>query len=295
MGHTEQHKGRWYVKQGDIIRGPFPNQLISSYLILGRLELDTEISQDKEHWAPISEYKALVPDVVLNAHTTEGAKALMLARLREDERSSHAGEFEDTELERRDHEDQVVKLHRQLRDDVIQRYRARPRASLLKLVLIVGVSLLVLIAIIIFRPAEQYEKIDCSSAPQQGVNWTHCNKQGENLSGLDLRGSRFENTRMSNVDLSRTRLDGSNFSYADLSQSLLQQASLVDARMVGVIMRQANLQNANLTNADLSYAELKGANLTDALLTGARLDHAIWLNGETCQVGSLGACLLPSK
>lgn len=79
MGNKDKTKGRWYVKKGDIIQGPFPNQLISSYLILGRFELDTEISQDKKNWAPVRDFKALVPDVVLNAHTSEGAKALMLA------------------------------------------------------------------------------------------------------------------------------------------------------------------------------------------------------------------------
>lgn len=295
MGHTEQVKGRWYVKQGDVIRGPFPNQLISSYLILGRLDLDSEISQDKKHWAAIRDYKALVPEVVLNAHTPEGAKALMLARLREDERSSQTGEFEDTELERRGHEDQVVKLHRQLRDDVLKRYRTPPGVDVTKLLTVVGIVLVIFIVITFIQPSETYQQADCSQLPEPGINWSLCNKQGENLSGMDLTGSRFENAKMSHVDLTRSRLDGSYFSYADLSQSLLQQASLVEARMVGANMRQANLQNADLSRADLSYAELEGANLTDAVLTDARLDNAIWLNGETCLAGSLGACLLPSR
>lgn len=295
MEHKDKNKGRWYIKNGNAIQGPFPNQLISSYLVLGRIHLETEISQDKEHWAPIRNYKALVPEVVLNAHTSEGAKELMLARVREDERSSQAGDFEDTELERRENEDQVVKLHRQLRDDVLKRYRAKPELNTRNLVIIITVLVALLLLVIIFTPEDDEVQADCSSAPQQGVNWSHCNKQGQNLSGLDMSASRFENTRFSNADFSRARLDKSNFSYADLSQSLMQQASLNQAKMVGVILRQANLQGANLSNADLSYAELEGANLDEAVLLGVRLDNAIWINGETCLQGSVGSCLLPAK
>ena len=295
MGHKDKNKGRWYVKNGNAIQGPFPNQLITGYLVLGRIELDTEISQDQEHWAPVSNYKALVPEVVLNAHTTEGAKELMLARVREDERSSRAGDFEDTELERRDNEDQVVKLHRQLRDDVLKRYRTKPELNLRNLAIVITIFVVLLLLILVLTPANEESQADCSSAPQQGVNWSHCNKQGQNLSGLDLSASHFENTRFSNADFSRARLDSSNFSYADLSQSLMQQSSMIEVKMVGVILRQANLQGANLSNADLSYAELEGANLDDAVLVGVRLDNAIWITGETCLVGSTGACLLPAK
>jgi len=30
-------KGRWYIKQGESVQGPFPNKLIGTYLILGRI------------------------------------------------------------------------------------------------------------------------------------------------------------------------------------------------------------------------------------------------------------------
>jgi len=295
MGHKDKNKGRWYIKNGTAIQGPFPNQLITSYLILGRVDLDTEISQDQEHWAPIKNYKALVPEVVLNANTTEGAKELMLARVREDERSSQAGDFEDTELERRDNEDQVVKLHRQLRDDVLKRYRTKPELNVRNLTIIITIFIVLLLSILVLRTENEESQADCSSNPQQGVNWSHCNKQGQNLSGLDLSASHFENTRFSNADFSRARLDKSNFSYADLSQSLMQQSSMREAKMVGVILRQANLQGADLTNADLSYAELEGAILEDSVLQGVRLDNAIWINGKTCLPGSTGVCRLSAK
>ncbi|MCW8853259.1 MAG: pentapeptide repeat-containing protein [Gammaproteobacteria bacterium] len=295
MGHKDQNKGRWYIRNGNRIQGPFPNQLISSYLVLGRIELDTEISQDQEHWAPVRNYKALVPEVVLNAHTSEGAKELMLARVREDERCSQAGDFEDTELDRRENEDQVVKLHRQLRDDVLKSYRTKPELNIRNLVIVITIFIILLLLIIVLRPVNEEAQADCSSTPERGVNWSHCNKQGQNLSGLDLSASRFESSRLNNADFSRARLDNSNFSYADLSQALMQQASMPGVKMVGAILRQTNLQGANLSNADLSYAELEGANLDEAVLDGVRFDNAIWINGETCLSGSTGTCLLPSK
>lgn len=189
----------------------------------------------------------------------------------------------------------MVKLHRQLRDDVLNRYRKRPDINIKKLLLVTGVFAFLLLMIVIMRPSIPEDSVDCASPPQPGMNWSHCNKQGENLSGLDLMDSRFENTRLNQADFSRSRLDNSHFSYADLSGSLLQQTSLVNAGMKGVVLRQANLQGANLTRADLSYAELEGANLEDAVISETRFDHAIWLNGETCLVGSVGSCLLPSK
>ena len=121
-----KNKGRWYIRVKSKVHGPFPNQLIGSYLILGRINLNTEVSQDEENWSPVNNYKALVPEVVLNAHTPEGAKALMLARVREDERRAKASS-EDFDDERRvEDETRVIKLHRQLRDDILQRYNNRP-------------------------------------------------------------------------------------------------------------------------------------------------------------------------
>ena len=122
-----KNKGRWYIRVNDQIQGPFPNQLISSSLILGRIDLETEVSQDETNWTAVKNYKALVPDVVLNAHTPEGAKALMLARVREDERRSATQNDVDVDDERRvEDENQIIKLHRQLRDDILSRYHGAP-------------------------------------------------------------------------------------------------------------------------------------------------------------------------
>ncbi len=289
-----KQKGRWYIRRGEHVRGPFPNQLVSRYLILGRIDLETEVSQDQEHWVPVKEYRALVPDVVLNANTKEGARALMLARIREDERSARESAQEEHDDRRMD-EDKVMKLHRQLRDDILKDYKNRLYISPRHVALVLLIAVLLLIGLLISEPDTKNVGSDCAAAAGPGVNWSSCNKEGQNLAGLDLTGVIFKSSQMSGAILSRSRLDQSDLAYANLSRAELSQVSLRSASLVGANLRMANLRGANLQNTDLSYAELAGANLEGAVLDNARLDHAVWLNGEQCLPGSTGVCLLPKK
>lgn len=296
MVDHQKHPGRWYVRQGERIQGPFPNQLISRYLILGRMQLDTEVSQDQAHWVAVKEFAALVPDVVLNAHTPEGHKALMLARIREDERSAHAAEVAASEGDdRRVDEDQIIKLHRQLRDDVLDRYRGRPEITRRNIAILLTLAAVLLLALLFYRPSDVETSADCSASPGPGVNWSACNKQGLSLTGLDMSGAIFKSAQLSGADFTRSRLDASDFSYANLSQADMQQASFRNASMVGANLRMSNLRGAQLQGANLAFAELEGARLEGAALDNARFDNAIWINGKQCLPGSLGACLLPSQ
>jgi len=291
MSLNKANKGRWFIRINGEVHGPFPNQLISSNLILGRMDLDTEVSQDEKNWTPVKGYKALVPDVVLNAHTPEGAKALMLARVREDERRAKAEEQVDND--RREDEDQIIKLHRQLRDDVLKRYHADPQKNPRNLAIILAIAAVFLLAFILYRPSVTLTGADCALAPGPGVNWSSCNKQGQNLAGLDLSSSQFKATQLNGADFSRSKLDYSDLSYANLFHAEMQQSSLKKVLLKGANLRQANLQGANLQGADLSYAELVGAKLDGAVLTNAHFDNALWVNGQQCLPGSIGACLLP--
>lgn len=297
MAQTDSSKGRWYIKKGEKVLGPFPNQLLSRYLILGRIELQTQVSQDQVHWSAIEAYSALVPDVVLNASTPAGAKVLMIARVREDERSAREKESQQPKEkeERRENEDQVIKLHRQLRDDVLKRYRS-PSAKNPKLIAIITALFIVITALIItLKPDNQATQVDCNAAAVSGVNWSFCHKQGQNFAAMDLSSGIFNSSKLQAADFIRSRLSRSDFSYADLSQASMQQADLRQAKLIGANLQYANLRNADLSQADLSYAELQGAQLQGAKLNGAKFSNAIWVNGEQCLPGSIGACLLPSK
>jgi Pentapeptide repeats (9 copies) len=284
-------KGRWYIRTNNKVQGPFPNHLIGSYLVLGRIDLETEVSQDEDNWAPVKNYKALVPEVVLNAHTPEGAKALMLARVREDERRAKA-EQNDVDDERRvEDENQVIKLHRQLRDDILTRYHKSPHKNSRNILVTILLVVLFIAAFVLYQPSDLRSGADCDAVPQIGINWSSCNKQGQNFAGMDLKSSQFKATKFNGADFSRARLDGSDLSYASLFHAQMQQTGLQDAILVGANLRQANLRSANLQGADLSYAELVGAKLDGALLINARFDHALWVNGKACLPGSTGACL----
>jgi len=282
-------QGRWYVRRNGRIQGPFPNQLISSYLILGRIDLECEVSHDQTNWAPVKNYRALVPDVVLNADTPEGARALMLARVREDERRTRGEEA--AGVERRVDEDQAIKLHRQLRNEISSRYHSRFQLSWRYWVPILGVAIMIVLGFVFYRPETKVAAADCSAQARPGVDWSACNKQGVVLSVRDLSGSRWVNAKLNGANLMGSRLDNSDLSYANFTQASMQQTSLRQTQLKGAVLNQADLQGANLTDADLSYAELAGALLNGAVLSGARFDNAIWVNGEPCLAGSVGECL----
>lgn len=286
-----KNKGRWYIRSKEQIKGPFPNQLISSYLILGRITLETEVSQDEINWAPVSNYKAMVPEVVLNAHTPEGARALMMARVREDERRAKAqGSVE--EERRLEDENQLIKLHRQLRDDVLARYNQTSGKKNRNIAMVVLMVVLFVALIVFYQPGDVVSGADCTALAKSGVNWSACNKQGQNFAGMDLSGSSLKGTKLNGADFSRTRLDASDLSYASLFHAQMIQSSLQNAVLKGANLRQADLRSANLQGADLSYSELVGTRLEGATLIGARFDHALWVNGQVCLAGSIGACLL---
>ena len=294
MTFKDHNQGRWYIRKDDQVFGPYPNQLISRYLILGRLTLESEISQDQKNWVSVDHYKSLVPELLLNAHTPEGAKALMLARIREDERSAKADDA-GSETERRIDEDQIVKLHRQLRDDILNRYRNQPAINSRNIILVLAVAVSLIAAFFSYRPASNDSGSDCDAPAAAGINWSMCNKQGQNLAGLDLSSSFFTSAILNNVDLSRSLLTGSDFSYANLSGAEMQQSQLRNAALIGANLRHTNLLNANLEAANLSYAELEGARLEGAKLDNARFDNAIWIDGRHCLPGSIGGCLLPKQ
>lgn len=292
----KSNKGRWYIKQGERVQGPFPNKLIGSYLILGRITQDTLVSQDNHNWAPAKNFPAIVPEVVKEAGTVQGDRALMLARIREDERSSQStsdpaydgDEFDD----RRDDEEQMVQLHRQIRDDMQEHYNKGPRKRIVYLT-VAGLLLLTLIGVYITKSGDEVRLADCNIPAQPGINWSGCNKQGEVLRNRNLRKVNFRNAKLQAVDFSATKLQGADLAYANLSQSILVSAQLQNSNMKGANLRRANLRGANLSSANLSYAEMVGSQLQGANLKQAIFDHAIWINGEKCLPGSVGACLLP--
>ncbi len=286
---TKSNKGRWYTKEGGEIHGPFPNKLIGSYLILGRINQDTLVSKDKKNWSPVSKYPAMVPDVVKEAGTIKGDHALMLARIREDERTSNANEDDG---DRRENEEHMMQLHRQIRNDVLQSYQSKPYKHMAYFG-VSGLVLFIIVGLLLSANDRDRTQADCDLPAVPRVNWSSCNKQGESLNGFDLRRVNFRNAKLHSANLSEAKLQEADLAYADLSGSNLALAELKNANLKGANLRQANLQGADLTSANFSYAELVGSQLEGVNFKNAIFDYAVWVNGEICLPGSVGACLLP--
>jgi uncharacterized protein YjbI with pentapeptide repeats len=160
-----------------------------------------------------------------------------------------------------------------------------------------------LLAIFLFTGAHAWtDKIELL----KDVN-TLCKLEPESQCTSAIRiGLQAPGVDMHQSSMASMRLDGANLQGANLSYSILQLASLKGANLMlanlegahlhavnlrGANLMLANLRKVSLLDADLRGANLRGANLTDALLLKARFDNAIWTDGRTCAVGSVGECL----
>jgi uncharacterized protein YjbI with pentapeptide repeats len=95
------------------------------------------------------------------------------------------------------------------------------------------------------------EDADFSGARCGETSFTRSHMRRAKLSGVDLRGCRFDD--------------------ADLRYATLADADLRDASLAGADLRGAVLTGARLQGADLSHANLSGANLAAVDLTGAKV------------------------
>lgn len=143
-------------------------------------------------------------------------------------------------------------------------------------------------------------KLQCSDVPEliltedrsralcvnaSNANFTRANLTSARLSGIDITGSRFEETILEGADLSYALATGASFynarlERADLTGGVQLQganmlvASLQGANLLGALMQGADLSSAQLQGAILSHAQLQGAILRDADLEGAELQYA---------------------
>jgi uncharacterized protein YjbI with pentapeptide repeats len=110
------------------------------------------------------------------------------------------------------------------------------------------------------------------------------NASGQDLAGINLKGSNlekanFDNTNLAGANLEATNLKGASLIGAKLDGANLQKADLKGARLVNASLVLTNLVNATLNQADFTNANLAKTNLTNANLSGALLkDSKIDLN-----------------
>ncbi len=74
---------QWYARRDGVVRGPYAAGEISRYLLLGRIRIEDELSDNGHDWRPALSVEALVPAVLLE----DDAEALAEARARVDQRT----------------------------------------------------------------------------------------------------------------------------------------------------------------------------------------------------------------
>jgi len=76
----------WYTRREGVMRGPFSAKNISRYILLGRIRLDDELSQDRENWTIAGHLTSLLPPELANQSSWADYQRLVVAHMGTDER-----------------------------------------------------------------------------------------------------------------------------------------------------------------------------------------------------------------
>lgn len=320
-----QNKQLWYTRRGMAVRGPFPAQQISRFILLGRIQDSDELSTDQHEWQKVSDIPVLIPkELQADLSDSEAHERLMIARLREDERNAHDRRDQDDDsdlegrdyqrsgIERRSEEDGNIIRHRKIKTVITEAAQKHKHNYFLRAILAIFFVAGIIAAAWLFQPWRDQEAdiIDCNASPKPMVNFSNCLMEGLVLTNTDLYGARMRNANLAGSDFSQSILDSSDLAYANMVNMKLTGATLERAALVGANLRNASLDDANLRNANMIYAILQGATLagadlenadltnadlykadiSSANISGAIFDNAIWIDGQICQAGSVGEC-----
>ena len=297
---SELKGGRWYTRQEGKTDGPFAAGLVTRYILLGRLEMDDMVSEDKEIWQKVRNVSGLIPDVMKGDPDDPMYEERLMAarrwadeRLAEDRRADEPEGYIDerrtNDGDRRDFEFNEVMEHRSLLRNRSNGSSARGSffSALFLMTIIGGIAATGYYAYL-NQPEEVV--IDCNAPPVAGVNWMNCALQGRDYSSAMLNNAIIRNARMNAVNLQSAKLQQADIAYTDLSLAQLQNADLTGADLRGANLSGANMQGALVMNADLSFANLTGTRLVGANFSGVKLGKAIWVDGRTCPDNAVGSC-----
>ncbi len=301
---TDSHEHLWYTRREGLVRGPFPQRQITHYLLLGRIREDDELSTDRQSWQTIQDLPHLLPEEMQNLESEEDRQRLHAARMRADERRGGDRRFGSErmqadngerrrESDRRADEDYEMLRHREIRRNILDEGRLPSVIPCGPQCVKALVAALALIAIIgWFTPRKMETASDCNAPAGPHVNWANCRLPGLTAEQANLRGVQARNMDLTGAHLVGSNLIGADLAYTTLNLADLRRVDLSNARLTGAGLRNADLRGARLAAVDFSYADLRGVKLDGAILTEARFDHAIWVDGRTCQPGSVAQCLI---
>jgi len=288
----------WYVRQGRKVTGPFPCGAVRRSLLLGRITLDDDVSSNGKQWDIISTVPEVMPPELRKAIEDGDKETLLIGRMREDTRLGK---------ERRTDQDDKMYRHRRQNqrrseESEIQTKRQAARTVLLNQSLeqiprgSIVLSILLVISIVgfglFYRASSDSRNSDCAALPKPEVNWHNCRFDGLKAPLVDLRQADISSALLRGAELSGGIFIDGNLQYVDFTGADLSYAQFMGARMKGANLQNSDLTNANLTDADLSFAILRDAVPGGIVMKNARFDNAIWFDGNECQPGSIGKCIV---
>jgi hypothetical protein len=77
---------RWYARRDGTVRGPFTDEYMARYILLGRIRLNDELSQDGVNWQLAREYPLPIPRELLEPSSSSDRLRLRETRSAVDER-----------------------------------------------------------------------------------------------------------------------------------------------------------------------------------------------------------------
>jgi hypothetical protein len=82
------HDSQWYARRNGTVRGPFTEEYIARYILLGRIQLNDELSRDRVRWQPARDCQGMFPQELLRLSRWEDYQKLVVAHMKADERLS---------------------------------------------------------------------------------------------------------------------------------------------------------------------------------------------------------------
>lgn len=300
----------WYVRQGEKISGPYPEQLITHFVLLGRFKLQDQVSVDQVHWVALEEVRELLPAEPSPAENEKNPdkRSWRVERQRASQRwqdERHLPDRRDgkdgkarpnskrsTRDRRKEEESEEVLALRQrhAENEVLLKKKRENFYATATILIAFAFALLGIVSVVSpvvpVKVGLKAAVADCMQPAGQQVNWSGCDKNGVNLLAANLKSAKLVGIRMQGAHMREVRLDYASLAGADMTLSDLSRAIFVGANLTG-----AELGSTNLSGADLRFADLRGARLEGADLRGALLGNAVWPNGKTCAPASVGQCL----
>ncbi len=289
----------WYIRRGQDISGPFPVGQVERDILLNRIRESTELSPDSTHWKELLEWPEWA-SYLKSLYEGENVEEQLQRRRRwEDERTGYDRRANNPQPEPKYQNRRSITDRRSAEssDTIDSRQQRHQRAKSIRLyslravaIPVAAVIVFVVTYLLLYKPPATEDRIDCSLAAAEAINWSHCDLQNKVLSDVNLSKSNLQSSNLTGAQLDQANISVSDLSFAVFTLTRIENSNFSDSRMIGVSFRNTLILNTKFDNANLTYADFSNAELENVSFKGARLDHAIWIDRRRCAQGSIGIC-----